>query len=172
MRPAAQSLLFASPKKSNQKKGDPAVCVPALCAGQPAVLSSGGVSLNSHLWCSDRREPLSARPCAPRRRHRGRVRTAGQGNGRTAKQPNSQTAEQPNAPLLRSATRRTKPLPTDTRIPQSGPSEAMARVDAHSPCGRACDGVLAGWCGCAAGHTRASLSGSPWLFERSAAGAQ
>jgi len=30
----------------------------------------------------------------------------------------------------------------------------------------------AGWRGCAAGHTRASSTDSPRLFERSAAGAQ
>ncbi|SFU33342.1 hypothetical protein SAMN05216350_101370 [Polaromonas sp. YR568] len=44
-RPACDSLFFASPKKSKQKKGDPAVCVPPLRCGQPAVLGSGGVSL-------------------------------------------------------------------------------------------------------------------------------
>ena len=45
--PGGNSLFFASPKKSKQKKGDPAVCVPSLRYGQPAVLGSGGVSLNS-----------------------------------------------------------------------------------------------------------------------------
>jgi hypothetical protein len=45
VRPAAQSLSFASPKESNQRKGDPAVCVPALRFGQPAVLAAGGVPL-------------------------------------------------------------------------------------------------------------------------------
>ena len=35
--PAGDSLFFASPKKSKQKKGDPAVCDPAaVAAGQPA----------------------------------------------------------------------------------------------------------------------------------------
>ena len=42
MRPAAQSLFFASPKESNQKKGDPAVRVPSLRYGQPVVLTAGG----------------------------------------------------------------------------------------------------------------------------------
>ena len=45
LRPAAQLLFFASPKESNQKKGDPAVCVPSLRYGQPAVLASSGVLL-------------------------------------------------------------------------------------------------------------------------------
>ena len=69
MRPAAQSLSFASPKERNQRKGDPAVCVPALRCGQPAVLASGGVSQNS--LRSDSCEPLSASRCAPRRIQKG-----------------------------------------------------------------------------------------------------
>src|SRR5688572_23698795 len=46
-RPAGDSLFFASPKKSKQKKGDPTGCVPSLRYGQPAVLGPDGVSLNS-----------------------------------------------------------------------------------------------------------------------------
>ncbi len=45
--PAAESLSFASPKESNQRKGDPAARVPPLRCGQPAVLASGGVRANS-----------------------------------------------------------------------------------------------------------------------------
>src|SRR5215216_6405690 len=45
--PACNSLSFASPKESKQRKGDPGSCVPSLRYGQPAVLGSGGVSLNS-----------------------------------------------------------------------------------------------------------------------------
>ncbi len=45
--PAADLLFFASPKKRRQKKGDPAVCVPSLRYGQPAVLTFRGVSQNS-----------------------------------------------------------------------------------------------------------------------------
>ena len=43
----ARYLFFASPKKSTQKKGDPAVRDPVLRTGQPAVLAPGRVSLNS-----------------------------------------------------------------------------------------------------------------------------
>ncbi len=39
--PAGEALFFASPKKSAQKKSEPAVCVPTLRSGQPAVLASG-----------------------------------------------------------------------------------------------------------------------------------
>ncbi len=39
--PAGEVLFFASPKKSTQKKGDPAVRVPPLRYGQPAMLGRG-----------------------------------------------------------------------------------------------------------------------------------
>ena len=42
---AGDLLFFASPKKSKQKKGDPAVCVPPLRYGQPALLTSSGALL-------------------------------------------------------------------------------------------------------------------------------
>ena len=45
--PAGDSLSFASPKESKQRKGDPAVRVPALRFGQPAVLAFRGVRANS-----------------------------------------------------------------------------------------------------------------------------
>jgi len=45
--PAGESLSFASPKESNQRKGDPTVCVPSLRYGQPAVLGYGGGPQNS-----------------------------------------------------------------------------------------------------------------------------
>ena len=40
--PAGELLSFASPKVSSQRKGEPAVCVPSLRCGQPAVLAAGG----------------------------------------------------------------------------------------------------------------------------------
>src|SRR6478752_3852806 len=45
--PAGDFLFFASPKKRKQKKGDPAVGVPSLRYGQPAVLAFRGVRANS-----------------------------------------------------------------------------------------------------------------------------
>ena len=41
--PAGELLFFASPKKPNEKKGDPGSCVPTLRFGQPAVLGPVGV---------------------------------------------------------------------------------------------------------------------------------
>ena len=54
--PAADLHFFVSPKKPKEKKGDPAVCVPALRSGQPAVLVKSGVSLELGV-ASDNREP-------------------------------------------------------------------------------------------------------------------
>jgi hypothetical protein len=54
--PAGDLLFFVSPKKPKEKKGDPAVCVPALRYGQPAVLVKSGVSLEL-AFGSNNREP-------------------------------------------------------------------------------------------------------------------
>ncbi len=44
--PAGELLFFVSPKKPNEKKGDPMVWVPfAAAQGQPAVLAENGVEL-------------------------------------------------------------------------------------------------------------------------------
>jgi hypothetical protein len=54
--PAGDLLFFVSPKKPKEKKGDPAVCVPSLRYGQPAVLVKSGVSLEL-AYGSNNREP-------------------------------------------------------------------------------------------------------------------
>ncbi len=43
--PAGELLFFVSPKKPNEKKGDPMVWVPQRCYGQPAVLAENGAEL-------------------------------------------------------------------------------------------------------------------------------
>jgi hypothetical protein len=43
--PGGNSLSFASPKESKPRKGDPAVCVPSLRYGKPAVLGPAGAGL-------------------------------------------------------------------------------------------------------------------------------
>ena len=43
--PPAGHLLFLRRQEKKAKEGDPAVCVPALRFGQPAVLAASGVSL-------------------------------------------------------------------------------------------------------------------------------
>ena len=67
--PAGDSLSFASPKESKQRKGDPTVCVPPLRYGQPAVLDYGGGPQNSLRSNSCGTDPASI--CAPRRIQRG-----------------------------------------------------------------------------------------------------
>jgi len=58
--PAADSLSFASPKESKQRKGDPTVRVPPLRYGQPAVLDVGGGPQNSlHFVTLKQLRPLS-----------------------------------------------------------------------------------------------------------------
>ena len=52
----SNSLFFASPKKSKQKKGDPGSCVPSLRYGQPVVLEASGVPLEL-AFGSDNRGP-------------------------------------------------------------------------------------------------------------------
>ena len=86
--PAADSLFFASPKKSKQKKGDPTVCVPALRSGQPAVLGAGGVSLEL--------APAALRQSRALIRHPLRAAGATRKGG---------GAQQPHGPSLRSAWR-------------------------------------------------------------------
>ena len=72
--PAGDSLSFASPKESKQRKGDPTVCVPSLRYGQPAVLDSGGGPQNS--LRSNSCGPDPACICAPRRIQKGWERAA------------------------------------------------------------------------------------------------
>ncbi len=88
VRPAAHLLSFASPKESKQRKGDPAVCVPARLrrTGQPAVLGRGAAPWNSLRAGALRSDshgesdheagvscgtPARPAPCAPRRIQKG-----------------------------------------------------------------------------------------------------
>jgi hypothetical protein len=68
--PAATHFAFASPKESKQRKGDPTVCVPSLRYGQPAVLGPVGV-WHKLGFASNKCQPWSAWPCAPRRSQKG-----------------------------------------------------------------------------------------------------
>ncbi len=77
------SLSFASPKESKQRKGDPTCCVPPLRCGQPAVLGPAGVSLNS--LRSNNAIPDPSGPALL-----GASRRGGEKEYRTAKQPSPQ----------------------------------------------------------------------------------
>ena len=87
IRPAADSLSFASPKESKQRKGDPTVCVPSLRYGQPAVLDSGGGPQNS--LRSNSCGPDPACICAPRRIQKGGEPTGHRFARPQGQQPNS-----------------------------------------------------------------------------------
>ena len=106
--PAADSLFFASPKKSKQKKGDPAVCDPCganlrrgVCGvrrGTRYALARCARTTTASQITKHAREGAHATPQTPRRRRSQK----GVGSP-TAQQPNSPTAQQPHGPLLRSA---------------------------------------------------------------------
>ena len=137
--PAADSLFFASPKKSKQKKGDPAVCDPCganlrrgVCGvrrGTRYALARCARTTTASQITKHARSDAHATPQTPRRRRSQKgvgSPTAQQPNSPTAKQPNSQTAKQPTGPLLRSAQSAQRAALAPGRC---GPSEAMARMD-------------------------------------------
>jgi hypothetical protein len=108
--PAGESLSFASPKESNQRKGDPTVCVPPLRCGQPAVLGESGGPQNSlHFVALRQLRPLSRFPL------RSSAQPEGSDPGHRCARP-----QIPNGPSLRSASAigrndRARPLHTRTR---------------------------------------------------------
>jgi hypothetical protein len=85
--PGGNSLFFASPKKSKQKKGDPTAWVPALRFGQPAMPEkNGGPRKLAALKQRAALIPLFSSITGP-------ARTGYSGNEvRTAEQPNSHRA--------------------------------------------------------------------------------
>ncbi|RAR55183.1 UNVERIFIED_CONTAM: hypothetical protein C7454_103183 [Acidovorax defluvii] len=125
--PAADSLFFASPKKSKQKKGDPAVCDPCganlrrgVCGvrrGTRYALARCARTTTASQITKHARSDAHATPQTPRRR-------------RSQKGVGSPTAQQPNSPT---ATRAVAALGPDGRrrfAPRSArPSAAMARRD-------------------------------------------
>ena len=143
----ARYLFFASPKKSTQKKGDPAVCDPyganlrrGVCGvrrGTRYALARCARTTTASQMTKHAREGAHATPQTPRRRRSQKgvgspkaqqpnSPTAKQPNSQTAKQPNSQTAKQPTGPLLRSAQSAQRAALAPGRL---RPSEAMARMD-------------------------------------------
>jgi hypothetical protein len=84
-RRATHFLCFA--KESKQRKATPAVCVPSLRCGQPAVLDSGGGPQNSLRSNSCGPDPASI--CAPRRIQKGWERAAFAPARPQDRQPNS-----------------------------------------------------------------------------------
>ncbi len=132
--PAGESLSFVSPKESNQRKGDPTVCVPSLRYGQPAVLGESGGPQNSlHFVALRQLRPLSRFPL------RSSAQPEGSGSGHRCARP-----QKPNGPSLRSASAigrsgRARPPHTRTRhgaltlIPSGCAEErSVSRIRARS----------------------------------------
>ena len=119
-------MFFASPKKSTQKKGDPAVCDPCGANLRRGVC---GVRRITHFAAaqlrSDKRGESDNEACARRRPcHPANAPPQAQPEG--GGQPKSPTAKQPHGALLRSAHTARAQAP---RAAQTGPSAAMARMD-------------------------------------------
>ena len=121
--PAADSLFFASPKKSKQKKGDPAVCDPCganlrrgVCgvrrgtryALARCARTTTASQLTRHARSDAHAHPATAPPQAQP-----------DGGG-------ERTSQHPHGPLLRSAQSAQRAALAPGRC---GPSEAMARMD-------------------------------------------
>ncbi len=166
--PAGDSLFFASPKKSKQKKGDPQSATPSRCEGANLRRGGCGVRRRTHCAASQLRSDNCGesvheawalrRPCHPTTAP-PQAQPAG---GWTSGPP---TAEQPHGPLLRSApSRGRKRLAlrrlgraqqwpvwmSDSRVPFTMRRGAQG-VGRH---GRR--------------SARASCTDSPWLSERRA----
>ena len=112
-RPACESLSFASPKESDQRKGDPQSATPSLRCGATCVGAVAGCAVELALRfarrsdnhgesvhearalrraCHPATAPPQAQPAG------GWELGSQQPNSQTAKQPNSQTAKQPLGP--------------------------------------------------------------------------
>ncbi|MDQ0014717.1 hypothetical protein J2W23_003113 [Variovorax boronicumulans] len=145
--PAGELLSFASPKESSQRKGDPAVCVPSLRYGQPAVLTFRGVSpklaslkqgralIRETLRSSAHTEGLGDQPrhrCARRSRHCGpSLCSARNGTTNGIHQP-SQPIQGGHAERVRPS-RRAKQWPVWLPLPSGCAEErSVSRIRARS----------------------------------------
>ena len=134
--PAGDSLSFASPKESKQRKGDPAARDPHAARGGNLRCSFAGhaAELTARLRRSVRTTAASQTTKACVLRHTPAPRSALLGTCKRAWQiPSHRCARHRRTQALSAA--------------QAGPSAAMARVDCglQTPSGCACGGALAGW---------------------------
>ena len=128
--PAADSLFFASPKKSKQKKGDPAVCDPCganlrrgVCGvrrGTRYALARCARTTTASQITKHARSDAHATPQTPRRRRSQK----GVGSPK-AGQPNNHSGHCCARPSLRSA----------WRLRPSGSGRAQRRPEGMSVCG-------------------------------------
>ena len=174
-RPGGRGTFLCFAKEKYPKERRPYCLRPLRCAtGQPEVLGCG-VRRVTHCapaaLRSDRRgESVDEARVCPAAHPRHPASCAPQAHTEGGWQPNSPTAQQPYGPSLRSAwiAQREALAPA-----QTGPSEAMARVDVRLRvpfC--ACREAQGRGCVRVPQDTRTSCTDSPQLFERSAASAQ
>jgi hypothetical protein len=162
--PAGDSLSFASPKESKQRKGDPKSATPSRCEGANLRRCGCGVRCGTHCapgaLRSDSRSESDNEAWALRRPcHPATAPPQAQPQGWVAKQPNSQTAKQPSSQAAIRVVAVLDPVsvaPSARRLRLR--SGAMQR---DGPCGcwlprpSVCAEERRGWGGaCAAGHTR------------------
>jgi hypothetical protein len=106
--PAGDSLSFASPKESKQRKGDPQSATPSRCEGANLRRVGCGVrrgtrfALRAPLGQPRRVRARSMGASTPMPPH-NRPAAGAASRGWAAEHLNTQTAEQPHGPLLRSA---------------------------------------------------------------------
>jgi len=160
--PAGDSLSFASPKESKQRKGDPQSATPSLCEGANLrrVVAGCAVELalryvrrsNNH-GESEHEARALRRPCSPRNRPAAGAASRGW------------AAEQPHGPLLRSAPFRGRKRPALRRLGRAQ-QWPVWMSDSRVPftMRRGAQGV--GRHG--RRSARASCSDLPWLSERRA----
>ncbi len=142
-RPASDSLSFASPKESKQRKGDPQSATPTRCVG--ADLRRGGCGVRrgtrfaaSQLRSDSRGESVHEAAAHLRDCHPATAPAQAQPEGvgcRTAEQPNSRTATRVVAALDPGSgcARRQRRRPARGACAREvGPSEAKARMDVRS----------------------------------------
>jgi hypothetical protein len=165
--PAGDSLFFASPKKSKQKKGDPQSATPALRYGADLRRGGCGVRRGTRFALARAARTTTASPNTPPARaaagappHPPRRRRSQQG-------VDSQTAEQPHGPSLARPRFRGRERIALRKLGRAQRS--------NGPCGCPLPGFpsVCAWGAQGTGwharrSARASWSDSPQLFERSA----
>ena len=123
VRPAAQSLFFASPKRSNPKKGDPAVCVPLRVAtGATCGARSGrGLARTRHFVAQTVASPDPPSPAL-----------LGADRGEEAGQPTAQAQAQAQSPKPKAQSPKSKVQSPKSKV-QSPKSKVTRAITAFRP---------------------------------------
>ncbi len=162
-RPACDSLSFASPKESKQRKGDPQSATPSRCEGADLRRCGCGVrrgtrfALRAPLGQPRRVRSRSSR--APARLPPRNCPGAGAARrGWGAEQPNSHTGHRCARPGIGRARLQRRLPARGACAREMGPSEAMARIDVRSPSPLCAPRSAGRGAACAEGHTLRGLT--------------